>query len=206
VQHLDRPIDFYQPFDPDHVGPVLPAVRSLPGYLNLAIKLVFLDYQTILAEYGGYNQTGINLYRQQLVEDLNTDFSLHDKIIGQSILGGKEFVSRIKDNHLKKKRANPEVRKIHKYLSQDIVLPVLADEFGVKPEKIFTTSKHIKQITITVLYNYAGLNNREVGKLFGVDYSTVSQNRKRLRERVEKDKKTETLLEKIELKLSRIKI
>jgi len=59
---------------------------------------------------------------------------------------------------------------------------------------------------MTVLYNYAGLNNREVGELFGVDYSTVSQNRKRLRERVEKDKKTETLLEKIELKLSRIKI
>jgi len=46
-----------------------------------------------------------------------------------------------KDNHLKKKKEqeNPEVRKIHKYLSQDIVLSVLADEFGVKPEKIFTT-------------------------------------------------------------------
>ena len=54
-----------------------------------------MDYQTILAEYGGYNQIGIDLYRQQLAEDLNTDFSINDKIIGQSICGGKEFVSRI---------------------------------------------------------------------------------------------------------------
>ena len=181
---------------------------SLPGYLNPAIQLEFLDYQTVLAEYGGCNQTGINQYKQQLAEDLNTDFSINDKIIGQSILGGKKFVSRIKDSHLKnkKERENPGVGEIHKYLSQDIVLSLLADEFGVKPEKIFTTQGHIKQITMTVLYNYANLNNREVGELFGVDYSTVSQNRKRLRERVEKDKKAETLLEKIELKLSRIKI
>ncbi len=181
---------------------------SLPGYLNPAIQLDFLDYQTVLAEYGGCNQTGTNLYRQQLAEDLNTDFSINDKIIGQSILGGKEFVSRIKNNHLKKKkeRENPGVGEIHKYLSQDIVLSLLADEFGVKSENIFTTQGHAKQITMTVLYNYAGLNNREVGELFKVDYSTVSQNRKRLRERVEKNKKTEKLLEKIELKLSRIKI
>ncbi len=181
---------------------------SLPGYLNPAIQLDFLDYQTVLAEYGGCNQTGINLYKQQLAEDLNSDFSINDKIIGQSILGSKEFVSRIKDNHLKKKkeREKPGIGEIHKYLSQDIVLSLLADEFEVKPEKIFTTQGHVKQITMTVLYNYAGLNNREVGELFGVDYSTVSQNRKRLRERVKKDKKTEELLKKIELKLSRIKI
>ena len=181
---------------------------SLPGYLNPAIQLDFLDYQTVLAEYGGCNQTGINQYKQQLTEDLNTDFSINDKVIGQSILGGKKFISRIKDNHLKKRkeRENPGVGEIHKYLSQEIVLSLLANEFVVKPEKIFTTRGQVKQITMTVLYKYAGLNNREVGELFGVDYSTVSQNRKRLRERVEKDKKTETLLGKIELKLSRIKI
>ncbi len=181
---------------------------SLPGYLNPAVQLDFLDYQTVLTEYGGCNQSGRNLYKQQLAEDLNTDFSIKDKIIGQSILGSKKFISRIKDNHLKKtkERENPGVGEIHKYLSQDIVLSLLADEFGVKPEKIFATTGQVKQITMTVLYKYAGLNNREVGELFGVDYSTVSQNRKRLRERVKKDKKTETLLDRIELKLSRIKI
>ena len=181
---------------------------SLPGYLNPAIQLDFLDYDTVLCEYGGCNQTGRNLYRQQLAEDLNTDFSINDKIIGQSILGGKEFVSRIKDSHLKnkKERENPGVGEIHKYLSQDIVLSLLAEEFRVKPEKIFTTTGLVKQITMTVLYNYAGLNNREVGELFRVDYSTVSQNRKRLRERVEKNEKSRLKLDKIETILSRIKI
>ncbi len=181
---------------------------SLPGYLNPAIQLDFLNYKTVLAEYGGCNQTGINQYKQQLAEDLNSDFSINDKIIGQSILGSKKFVSRIKNRHLKKKdgRENPGIGEIHKYLSQDIVLSLLADKFGVKPEMLFTTTEQVKQITMTVLYSYAGLNNREIGELFGVDYSTVSQNRKRLRERVKKDKKAETLLRRIESRLSRIKI
>ncbi len=181
---------------------------SLPGYLNPAIQLDFLNYKTVLAEYGGCNQTGINQYKQQLAEDLNSDFSINDKIIGQSILGSKKFVSRIKNRHLKKKdgRENPGIGEIHKYLSQDIVLSLLADKFGVKPEMLFTTTEQVKQITMTVLYSYASLNNREIGELFGVDYSTVSQNRKRLRERVKKDKKAETLLRRIESRLSRIKI
>jgi len=85
-------------------------------------------------------------------------------------------------------------------------LALLADELEIEPEKIFMASGKIRQIIMTILYNYAGLNNREIGNLFEVDYSTVSQSRKRLREKVEKDKSTAEQLDEIELKLSRIKI
>jgi DNA-directed RNA polymerase specialized sigma24 family protein len=33
-----------------------------------------------------------------------------------------------------------------------------------------------------LLYRYAGMNQREIGELMGVDYSTVSVTRKRLRD------------------------
>ncbi|MCK5539518.1 MAG: transposase [Deltaproteobacteria bacterium] len=126
---------------------------SLPGYLNLAEQLDFLNYDTVLAEYGGGIQSGMDSYKQELVKDLNTGLNIKNEIIGQSILGGKEFVSRIK-----------------------------------------------------VLYKYASLNNREVGELFEVDYSTVSQSRKRLLENAEKNETVKLTFNKIETILSRIKI
>jgi chromosomal replication initiation ATPase DnaA len=47
-----------------------------------------------------------------------------------------------------------------------------------------------------------GLTGVEIGRIIGVDYSTVSQGRKRLRERVQKDKSLRKLLNQIEQKLS----
>ena len=181
---------------------------SLPGYLNPNLRLDFVNYDMILTEYGGCNQTGINLYRQQLAEDLNSNFNIDEKVIGRTILGDKEFVSHIKDTHLnnKKEREKPGIGEIYKFLSQDVVLALLADEFGMEPEKIFITSGIVRQISMTILYRYAGLNNREIGELFKVDYSTVSQSRKRLREKVEKDKRTAEQLDEIESNLSRLKI
>ena len=182
---------------------------SLPGYLNLSEQLDFLNYDTILVEYGGCNQTGRNNYKQQLVTDLGSDSNnIKDKIIGQSILGSKEFISRIRDTYLnnKKEREKPDIRKIHNYLSQDIVLSVLTNEFELTLDEIFTKAGYIRQTSMTVLYKYAGLNNREIGELFGVDYSTVSQSRKRLLENAEKNEKTKLALDKIEAILSRIKI
>jgi chromosomal replication initiation ATPase DnaA len=52
----------------------------------------------------------------------------------------------------------------------------------------------------------SALKNKQIGEFFDVDYSTVSQGRRRLRERTGKDKDTKELVEKIERKLSPIKI
>jgi transposase len=40
-----------------------------------------------------------------------------------------------------------------------------------------------------MLYRYGGMNNREIGEMLGVDYSTVSVGRKRLGDRMEHDSK-----------------
>ena len=51
-----------------------------------------------------------------------------------------------------------------------------------------------RQIVMTALYKYAGINNREIGELFGIDYSTVSQGRQRLRVKGEKNENIRTIL------------
>jgi DNA-directed RNA polymerase specialized sigma24 family protein len=53
-----------------------------------------------------------------------------------------------------------------------------------------------------LLYRKGGLKGIEIGKIFGVDYSTVSQGRKRLREKLQKGEGLRELLNRIEQRLS----
>ncbi len=149
---------------------------------------------------------GVSSILEQISENLTTGLTIKNKIVGQSILGDEKFVSWAQETFLEKRkdRERPDIGKIHSYLSKNKVLSFLEIEFGV--DSILTVTGTNKQIVMSMLYKYAALNNREIGDLFGIDYSTVSQGRKRLRDRVAKDQKTKINLHKIELKLSRIKI
>jgi chromosomal replication initiation ATPase DnaA len=57
-----------------------------------------------------------------------------------------------------------------------------------------------------MLYKYAGMTNREIGRLYNCDYSTVSQARKQIVIKAEKDEGLKKKIEYIEFRLSRIKI
>jgi len=178
---------------------------SLPGYIAKAKKVGFVEYDEVLAEYGGDNRTGRMRYKKQLVEDLDAGLAIKEKIVGQSILGNERFVDWVRNTFLEGKndRERPDVRKIHRYISQQDVIAVVEEETGIKD--ILRSTGTTRQIIMTALYKYAGLNNRETGDLLGVDYSTVSQGRKRLREKLEKDQDLQSLVSAIESRLSRIK-
>lgn len=51
-----------------------------------------------------------------------------------------------------------------------------------------------------------GMKGSEIGRLLDVDRSLMSQEQKRLRDRIEKDKKLKQLAGRIEIKLSQLKI
>ena len=59
-----------------------------------------------------------------------------------------------------------------------------------------------RQIAMDLLYRIGGLTGVEIGRIMGVDYSTVSQGRKRLREKVQKDRKLKEIVSRIENMLS----
>jgi chromosomal replication initiation ATPase DnaA len=61
-------------------------------------------------------------------------------------------------------------------------------------------------MAMDLLYRHGGMNNPEIGNLMGIDYSTVSQGRKRLRSKITRDKKLKEMMKMIESQLSRIKI
>ena len=57
-----------------------------------------------------------------------------------------------------------------------------------------------------LLYRAGGLKGTEIGRMMGIDYSTVSQGRKRLREKRARNKEISSLIRIIEEKLSIVKI
>ena len=61
-------------------------------------------------------------------------------------------------------------------------------------------------MAIDLLYRFGGLKGPAVGGLMGIDYSAVSQERKRLREAIALDRELEKLMARLEGYLSTSKI
>ena len=172
---------------------------SLKGYINKNNAQSFVDYQTILSAYGGDNQKGRNNYWQALQSDLSSKLEIKKQIIGNSILGNEQFIQEIKEKHLQKKEKEvPSVKKIHSYCTKDKVIEIVCRETGKAWEQIKSTPDSHRPILMEMLYRYAGLNNREIGELIGLDYSTVSVGRRRLREKLFNKSNLRDLVRRIE--------
>ncbi len=53
-------------------------------------------------------------------------------------------------------------------------------------------------MTMDLLYRVGGLSGIEIGEMAGVDYSTVSLGRKRLREKLKRDKHLSQIIKRVE--------
>jgi len=180
---------------------------SLKGYLNKDNIESFVDYKTVLAEYGGDDQKGRRIYWQTLQGDLSTKFEIKKKIVGDSILGNDSFIKKVKEEYLKKNEKEiPSLRKINSYCSKDKVIEIVCKEIGKDLDYIKSHKGTNRQTLMEMLYCHAGLKGCEIGELMGLDYSTVSVGRKRLREKMLNNSSLKYLVERIEDSLSIIKI
>lgn len=63
----------------------------------------------------------------------------------------------------------------------------------------------LRSVFIEILYRAGGLTGKEIGKVFGVDYSTVSQIRKKSAARLQEDSELKKSFERIEREISKQK-
>lgn len=177
---------------------------SLPGYITKGIKEKIIDYEKVLDEYGGDNAKGRKAYEKRIKEDIAQGLEIRDKIIGQSIIGGEEFIEWIKEKFIKGERDRecPPLRDLQRYRAKEEIMRVITKETGKSFEEIKAEGRNLRQIAMDILYRIGSIKGVEIGKMFGVDYSTVSQGRKRLREKMQKDKKLRELVARIEQNLS----
>ena len=95
--------------------------------------------------------------------------------------------------HDKRNREQPSVGKIHRLSAVRDILLVLEELTETSAEKIISEPGLLRQMAMDMLYRHGGLTNPAIGKLMGLDYSTVSIDRKRLREKVSREEKSRQL-------------
>jgi chromosomal replication initiation ATPase DnaA len=114
-------------------------------------------------------------------------------VTGQVVLGKEEFVEEIRGSVERgTEREQPSAREFSAK-SAAVIVREVCRQFGVRENDI--SGKRIgrrneRAVAMEMLYRHGQLSQAAIGKaLGGLDYVTVSRERKRLGERVQKDKR-----------------
>ncbi len=130
------------------------------------------------------------------------------KIVGQSIIGKEEFIEKVFERYLKKKpemREQASLRELHGLRVKDEIIEAIKEETGKDLDEIKKSKGIERNVLMDLLYRSGGLKGAEIEKMLEVDYRTVSQCRKKLRDKLKKNKKLKDIVSRIEGKLSRLK-
>lgn len=177
---------------------------SLPGFISRRKKEWYVDYAMVLGEYGGDTDRARRAYKKRIYAEMMDESRIKESIIGQGILGGEAFIAWVKDSYIEKAkdRERPGVGEIHRHRTKEEVIKAIHKETRKDIATLKAEKGDLRRIVMELLYRRGGLKGPEIGRIFGVDYGTISQERKRLREKMEKDRKLRALFERIERVLS----
>src|SRR4030042_2678486 len=103
-------------------------------------------------------------------------------------------------------RELPAVRKILGQVEPEKIIRVACKEMGVKREDLLRRGYGgiARGLLMEMLYQYGGMNQREIGDLMGIDYSAVSVGRKRFQALQKKDNPLVRQIEKMKNLLSQL--
>lgn len=126
-----------------------------------------------------------------------------DEIVGSTLLGSPGFITFIKDKYLSGKKPDknlPALRKLFKKISMQDIFAEVESVLGKQP----ALARNVKMF---LCQRYAGKKLNEIGTVFGIGESGVSQASRRVNDKIRKDKKLKRKIAKLErkLKLSRMK-
>ncbi|MEN6373224.1 MAG: transposase [Smithella sp.] len=170
---------------------------SLPGYLNKKNRKDFVDYNTILDYLGTEGAKSSRGYKRFVAEAIEKDIpSPLERGKGTGIIGEKNFIEQIKQlfekgrKGKKSRREQPAFRQLEKtWMPEDLInsylklVPKTREELTSKGKQ-----SPDRAILMELLYRFCKITQPQIGKLLGgIDYSAVSQARKRLNIKMESD-------------------
>jgi putative transposase len=173
---------------------------SLRGYLKATERESWVNYDEVLGQVGGSRSR----YRQFIEEGIERGYDTPwEKLQGQVVLGGDEFIRRLKGkiNGKASPREQPSMKVLEAVRPNDIIKQ-LSRELGIKTEELVgkrPARRDYRALVMEMMYRYGRLGQVEIGaRMGGLDYSTVSRERKRLREKMAVDRALKRLVEKAE--------
>jgi REP element-mobilizing transposase RayT len=189
---------------------------SIPGYMNQRSRKEFVHYTIVLDYFSGDNRKSRNEYRKFVEEGFRDEaLSPLEKGKGTSIIGKDDFVEEIKQLFGKDKesyREQPALRELGKVITPDELIDRYAKLVEMKREELTKKGRQSTEraILMELLYRFCRITQPEIGKLLGgIDYSAVSQARKRVQLKIQNEPEWGNKFNQIQNELgqmSRIKI
>jgi len=119
-------------------------------------------------------------------------------------LGRAGYIQWVREKHIKELPVGDYTgyKALKRYRSKEQVLDLLAVETGLSLEDVKSSKGERRRLAMELLYRVGGLTGDEIGSLFGIGASAVSQERKRLVSRMAEDEPLKKLFEELFSKCS----
>lgn len=163
---------------------------SLEGYLHGLKKKHWVVYDTVLGYVGGSRRR----YGRFVTEGLQRGYTTPwEDLQGQVVLGEESFWERLREKWQPEgggSREQPSLGVLER-LEPDEVLKAVAKYFNVGREELARRRSRYRDeraLTMELLHRYSGARQSKIGELMGrLNYTQVSRERKRLREKMDND-------------------
>lgn len=185
---------------------------SLADYLGKRKPLVEnLDVHFILQQFHPQLTHARRLYLKYLQEKLNLKYP-KEEIKYSIALGSEAFLKKI-EKHISSYGRNREIQATNLVFQStpEKIINQISQSFQISKEEIFRKKRGntYRLLAIYLIKNNTPLSLQEIGRIFSMDYTAVSQAARRLEERMSKDKKlrekADVILRKLKIEMSNVK-
>jgi REP element-mobilizing transposase RayT len=167
---------------------------TYPGYCYLRKRDKNIDYGWLLNTYFGTDSAqGRSRYRQYVSQGFEGEIeNPFEDVVHQSILGTQNFVKWVKTKLPdQQQREIPSLGKLQHDIAVENIIEAIARAGEVQTEELLdrkTRHKELRQMAMELSYRYSNEKQAAIGAVFGVDYSTVSQSRARLKAKLKSNR------------------
>ena len=170
-----------------------------------------LNTQFILQQFHPQLYQSHRLYLQYIQNNLKLKYP-QEEIKYSIALGSGIFLKRI-EQYIYSYGKDREIQATNS-ISQSTpekIISLVSNTFRISPEDILVKRKGniYRTLALYIIKNYTPLSLKEIGKIFSMDYTAVSQAARRFEEKISKDKKISDKVDKItdrlEIEMSNVK-
>jgi REP element-mobilizing transposase RayT len=168
---------------------------TFPGYCYLRKRNKNIDYGWLLGTYFGEDTArGRRQCREYVYRAIEGEIeNPFEEVVHQSILGTPDFVDWVRRKLPRKgQREVPSLTKLQQHISVERIIAEVTKAGNVQTDDLRdrkTKLKDLRQMAMELSYRYSNCKQKEIGAIFGVDYSTVSQSRARLKAKLKSSRK-----------------
>ncbi|MGA9535154.1 MAG: helix-turn-helix domain-containing protein [Desulfobacterales bacterium] len=181
---------------------------TFPGYCYLRKRIKNIDYGWLLSTYFGEDtakgRCKCREYVYQAIEgEIENPF---EGVVHQSILGSQDFVEWVRQKLPREgQREMPSLKKLQHHIPVEHIIGEVAKSGNAQAEDLRnrkTKFKDLRQMAMELSYRYSNYKQKEIGAIFGVDYSTVSQSRSRLKTKLKSNRKLKNQFNQIQAQIN----